>query len=203
MSRMEVEEMAQQTRVSTFLNTEIGSVGGFGTTAVSGTTRNFATLKWDLAGQETNKMPTDLLAMVVADTKYRETGYTTLYKKTSTDKATAANLLKYFNIKDDLSGVISLTAQDRDASTNKYSTWSRQQWATVIDAAITSQGADVAKGIWKEVNDIKGSANASVTTSTDPVITAAGLFKKDGTTAVTNKATLNAALNETGTTLTV
>jgi hypothetical protein len=200
---MQVEEMAQQTRVANFLNTEVGSAGGFGTTAVT-TTRNFVTLKWDLAGQETNKMPTDLLAMVVADTKYRET-YTTPYKKASTDKATSANLKKWFQIDENEAGIIKLTAQDRDASTNKYSTWSRQQWLAVITAAETKLGASVtaAGGIWKEVEAVKGSATATVSVITDAVITLAGLFKKDGTTAVNNRATLNAALLETGAKFTV
>jgi len=109
MSRMEFEEMAQQTRVANFLNSQIGSAGGFGGTAVT-TTRNFGTLKWDLAGQETDKTPTDLLAMIVADTMYRETGYTTKYLTASTTKATAANLIKYFQYAEDEATVIKLTA---------------------------------------------------------------------------------------------
>ena len=97
-----------------------------------------------------------------------------------------------------MSGIMALTALDRDASSNKYSTWSRQQWATVITAATTAKGADNTAGIWKEVTDIAGSGTASVTISTNANIVGAALKNKAGTD-ITTKAELNTALGETGT----
>jgi len=83
------------------------------------------------------------------------------------------------------------------------STWSRQQWAVAVTAAETARGATDAAGLWKEVKAVQANAGASITVLTDANIVLAKLFKKDGTTAVTDRTTLKAALDESGATLTI
>ncbi len=74
-----------------------------------------------------------------------------------------------------------------------YGDYHFTEWKLVTDDALARRGATIQDGYWAEMELLRQSANA-ILTLTDAQILAAKLL--DGTTAITNKATLYTALSK-------